>query len=166
MSGPRRRKFVGPLVSRVTWHGGRGTPYLRRWALIIALAAKLEALVPGGLGARAHRGDADVQDVGLARRDGVDASPERGLQILGLADLAALAPLRLRENHEVDLRLAEVDLGVFLLLGHLSAEGVEVGAHRLVVQVVPDDGQDRQAIAGHRPEAGGAVHHGAVAYAS
>src|SRR5258705_12676046 len=24
MSGPRRRKFVGPLVSRVTWHGGRG----------------------------------------------------------------------------------------------------------------------------------------------
>src|ERR1700692_4088896 len=38
MSGPRRRKFVGPIVSRVTWHGGRGTPYLRRWALIIALA--------------------------------------------------------------------------------------------------------------------------------
>src|SRR4029453_17182115 len=37
MSGPRRRKFVGPTVSRVTWHGGRGTPYLRRWALIIAL---------------------------------------------------------------------------------------------------------------------------------
>ena len=24
MSGPRRRKFVGPIVSRVTWHGGRG----------------------------------------------------------------------------------------------------------------------------------------------
>src|SRR4030095_6508925 len=41
MSGPRRRRFVGPLVSRVTWHGGRGTPYLRRWALIIALATRL-----------------------------------------------------------------------------------------------------------------------------
>src|ERR1700675_2222486 len=40
MSGPRRRKFVGPIVSRVTWHGGRGTPYLRRWALIIALASE------------------------------------------------------------------------------------------------------------------------------
>src|SRR6185295_4236565 len=40
MSGPRRRKFVGPNVSRVTWHGGRGTPYLRRWALIIALAPR------------------------------------------------------------------------------------------------------------------------------
>src|SRR5712664_707650 len=40
MSGPRRRKFVGPIVSRVTWHGGRGTPYLRRWALLIALAAE------------------------------------------------------------------------------------------------------------------------------
>ena len=38
MSGPRRRKFVGSIVSRATWHGGRGTPYLRRWALIIALA--------------------------------------------------------------------------------------------------------------------------------
>src|SRR6185436_8018874 len=37
MSGPRRPKFVGPIVSRVTWHGGRGTPYLRRWALLIAL---------------------------------------------------------------------------------------------------------------------------------
>src|SRR6266498_1329052 len=37
MSGSRRRKFVGPIVSRVTWHGGRGTPYLRRWALLIAL---------------------------------------------------------------------------------------------------------------------------------
>src|SRR6266545_1127207 len=40
MSGPRRRKFVSPIVSRVTWHGGRGTPYLRRWALIIALVAE------------------------------------------------------------------------------------------------------------------------------
>ena len=39
MSGPRRRTFVGPIVSRVTLRGGRGTPYLRRWALIIALAA-------------------------------------------------------------------------------------------------------------------------------
>ena len=33
---PRRRKFVGPLVSRVTWHGGRGYAYLRRWAFFIA----------------------------------------------------------------------------------------------------------------------------------
>jgi len=41
MSGPRRRKFVGPIVSRVTWHGGRGTPYLRRWALIIALGEQV-----------------------------------------------------------------------------------------------------------------------------
>src|SRR5678815_1799495 len=47
MSGPRRRKFVGPVVSRVTWHGGRGTPYLRRWALIIALAPGAELGVPG-----------------------------------------------------------------------------------------------------------------------
>src|SRR6185295_18131671 len=36
MSGPRRRKFVGPLVSRVTWHGGRGSQR-SRWALLIAL---------------------------------------------------------------------------------------------------------------------------------
>src|SRR6185295_17890116 len=42
MSGPRRRKCVGPIVSRVTWHGGRGTPYLRRWALIIALDVVVE----------------------------------------------------------------------------------------------------------------------------
>src|SRR6185436_19575855 len=39
MSGPRRRKFVGPIVSRVTWHGGRGRQR-SRWALIIALAAQ------------------------------------------------------------------------------------------------------------------------------
>src|SRR5258705_9293074 len=31
---PRRRKFVGPIVSRVTWHGGRGRQR-SRWALII-----------------------------------------------------------------------------------------------------------------------------------
>ena len=37
MSGPRRRKFVGPLGSRVTWHAGRGRQR-NRWALIIALA--------------------------------------------------------------------------------------------------------------------------------
>src|SRR6476620_8296938 len=37
MSGPRRRKFVGPIVSRITWHGGRGR-HRSRWALIIALA--------------------------------------------------------------------------------------------------------------------------------
>src|SRR6185295_10855519 len=36
MSGPRRRTFVGPIVSRVTWHGGRGRQR-SRWALIIAL---------------------------------------------------------------------------------------------------------------------------------
>src|SRR6185503_5311926 len=37
MSGPRRRKFVGPLVSRVMWHGGRGRQR-SRWAPIVALA--------------------------------------------------------------------------------------------------------------------------------
>ena len=40
MSGPRRRKFVGPLVSRVTWHGGRGRQR-SRWALIIALGRRI-----------------------------------------------------------------------------------------------------------------------------
>src|SRR5882672_4740950 len=45
MSRPRRRKFVGPIVWRVTWHGGRGTPYLRRWALIMALAREGEQRV-------------------------------------------------------------------------------------------------------------------------
>src|ERR1700675_623223 len=58
MSGPRRRKFVGPIVSRITWHGGRGTPYLRRWAVIIALA-RLEG---AGL---------------VERHDGLNASAER-----------------------------------------------------------------------------------------
>src|SRR5678816_4428235 len=37
MSGPRRRKFVSPIGSRITWHGGRGRQR-SRWALIIALA--------------------------------------------------------------------------------------------------------------------------------
>ena len=37
MSGPRRRKFVDPIVSRVTWHGGRGRQR-SSWALLIALA--------------------------------------------------------------------------------------------------------------------------------
>ena len=60
----------------------------------------------------------------------------------------------------------EIDLGVLLLLGHLAAEGVKVRAHRLVVEVVPDDGEDRQAVAHHGPEARGAVHHGAVAEAT
>src|ERR1700682_5926918 len=48
MSGPRRRKFVGPNVSRVTWHGGRGRQR-SRWALLIALEVDLLAglrLVP------------------------------------------------------------------------------------------------------------------------
>src|SRR5678815_1884162 len=36
VSGPRRRKFVGPIVSRVTWHGGRGRQR-SRWALLFAL---------------------------------------------------------------------------------------------------------------------------------
>src|SRR4029450_13403284 len=46
MSGPRRRKFVGPIVSRVTWHVARRSraPYLRRWALLIALVQDLEHL--------------------------------------------------------------------------------------------------------------------------
>src|SRR6267142_1613336 len=61
MSGPRRRQFVGPIVSRVTSHGGRGTPYLRRWALIIALA---ELRVAGGFG-RALALQEDLEDLGL-----------------------------------------------------------------------------------------------------
>src|SRR5882724_3480360 len=56
MSGPRRRKFVGPIVSRVTWHGGRGTPYLGRWALIIALAG--QRAERDGLGGRPHTEEA------------------------------------------------------------------------------------------------------------
>src|SRR5258705_13283422 len=38
---PRRRKFVGPIVSRVTWHGGRGRQR-SRWALLLALAPRGE----------------------------------------------------------------------------------------------------------------------------
>jgi hypothetical protein len=36
MSGPRRRKLVGPIVSRVTWHGGRGRQR-SRWAFFSIL---------------------------------------------------------------------------------------------------------------------------------
>src|SRR4029453_19680149 len=46
MSGPRRRKFVGPIVSRVTWHGGRGRQR-SRWALIIALATRRQCGLDG-----------------------------------------------------------------------------------------------------------------------
>src|SRR6478672_10167127 len=42
MSGPRRREFVGPTISRVTRHGGRGTPYLSRWAFFSILRASAE----------------------------------------------------------------------------------------------------------------------------
>src|SRR5687767_14303797 len=55
MSGPCRRKFVGSIVSRVTWHGWRGTPYLRRWALLIALT-EVEAGVEEAVQALARGG--------------------------------------------------------------------------------------------------------------
>src|ERR1700692_2720851 len=50
MSGPRRRKFVGLIVSRVTWHGGRGRQR-SRWALLIALATRqLDRVAEGAEG--------------------------------------------------------------------------------------------------------------------
>src|SRR5687767_4621912 len=70
MSGPRRRKFVGPIVSRVTWHGGRGTPYLRRWALIIALAKETHA--DDDAVQERDRGDRRL----LARRQLPDGGPD------------------------------------------------------------------------------------------
>src|SRR5678815_508230 len=61
MSGPRRRKFVGPIVSRITWHGGRGRQR-SRWALLIALRDKhrvavgVEAIALGdGVAVRAEQ---------------------------------------------------------------------------------------------------------------
>src|SRR6266545_4895572 len=85
--------------------------------MCVLLVSQLEALVPGGLGAGAYRGHADIQQVRLARGDGVDAP--------GFA-----------EHHEVDLGVSEIDLGILLLLGHFPAEGVEVGPHLLVVEIV------------------------------
>ena len=56
------------------------------------LRPQLEALVPGGLGAGAHGGHADIQQIRLAGGDGVDAASQRGLEGLGLADLGTLDP--------------------------------------------------------------------------
>src|SRR4030095_8901970 len=88
------------------------------------------------------------------------ALPRGVLDGLVLAGGGALDSRGLREHHEVDLGIAEIDLGILLLLGHFPAEGVEVGAHRLVVEIVPDDGQDGQAVSCHGPQARGRVHHG------
>src|SRR6266508_5595314 len=78
MSGPRRRKFVRPIISRVTWHGGRGTPYLRRWVLIVALDPLDDFLAEDAVGPN-HEGD-DHQDV---RREVLGATAHVGIHIPG-----------------------------------------------------------------------------------
>src|ERR1700675_2184105 len=73
MSGPRRRKFGAPIVSRVTWHGGRGRQR-SRWALIIALARGVPEL------------DASVEPEVVAEPGGEERANRSGRQPEILAD--------------------------------------------------------------------------------
>src|SRR5678815_5901414 len=88
MSGPRRRKFVGPIVSRVTWHGGRGRQR-SRWALILALGAHVAVIgmtvevgepVRDVLLYRLDAGQAlTVEALGARRRGGAAAHHQDGI---------------------------------------------------------------------------------------
>ena len=62
MSGPRRRKFVGPIVSRIAWHGGRGRQRSRS-ALIIALRLVIADLEGAAALAGPLRSEKDWVDV-------------------------------------------------------------------------------------------------------
>ncbi len=66
MSGPRRRKFVRPIISPVTWHGGRGRQR-SRWAFIGILLEDVEE----GPGAQGARGEEAGGVEGRDRRGGV-----------------------------------------------------------------------------------------------
>src|SRR5688572_29420030 len=94
MSGPRRRKFVSPTISRVAWHGGRGTPHLRRWAFFSILPVASwhleEAKQPNAL---AQRIPIDPEQAG--RLELIAAREIEGLSQKGSLDPRHDAPVQL-----------------------------------------------------------------------
>src|SRR6188508_2654616 len=97
MSGPRRRKFVGPIVSRVTWHGGRGRQR-SRWALIIALASGL-----GHHQSRLALADALALEESGPRLDGVSKRSHGPVEVGG-------ARLHLQDREDASVGLDEGDV--------------------------------------------------------
>ena len=122
--------------------------------------------MPVGVSAVALAVDDDVDEEGLAGSRDLDAAADRGPQVGGRLDGDAVDALAPREAGEVDVWIAEVHAGVAVGRLHLAVVAGVGEAYGLVVPVVRHHGEHRHAVAGLRPEAGGAVHHRAVADAA
>lgn len=122
----------------------------------------METIVPGGFGSAAVAGSGDFDQVGLAVAVCAGSAFDSGFEFGGGGGFFALDALGFREFDEVDIRIAEVHADVFAGGGHLSVVGIVGHADGLIVFVVVDDGEDGDGVARLGPEAGGAVHDGAV----
>ena len=77
MSGPRRRTFVGPTISRIAWHGGRGRQR-SRWAFFSILPV-----------ASWHLEEAE-QPKALAQRIPIDPEQAGRLELIAAREIESL----------------------------------------------------------------------------
>src|SRR5262245_58328161 len=122
-------------------------------------------LIPRRVRADAFAGHRHLDHVrAVLPRDGVHAAPERWTQILHRGHALAIHALGAGQPDVVGGGGAQEEPGVLALADHLAVRHLArpVVAHDLVALVVRDDGEHGRVVAGHGPEAGGAVGEGAV----
>src|SRR5437667_6482147 len=102
--------------------------------------------MPGGFSPAADPRNHRFHQVWISIPRRLNAAFERCLQIRGGTYFLSLHTLTFGELHKVDIGIAEVHPRVLAARGHLSAVTIEAEAHSLVVVIVPDDRQDRDAI--------------------
>src|SRR5262249_9224198 len=130
------------------------------------LAAQLELLIPGRIRPGSNRGYADIEQVRLATSRCFDTTSQGFLQVVWGRHLGAVDALGFGQHDEVNLGVAKIDLRILVLLDHIPTQGRKVCAHRLVIQVVPTNGENRQTVACHGPEPRRTVHHGPITEAA
>ncbi len=106
--------------------------------LAVMSAAQFKCLMPGRVSARTNGRHPHVEDIRFTAGDHFRAAPQRLFHIVRFVHRHPINTLRFRQHDKIDLGVTEEDLRVFILFGEFPARGVEVGAHRLIIEVIPE----------------------------